>query len=49
MKKTIRQWCQINGYGGVTNECLKSAILSNDTKVVEMARRRKLNNLIKEK
>tara|TARA_Y100001973_G_scaffold83376_2_gene123549 strand:- start:15408 stop:15563 length:156 start_codon:yes stop_codon:yes gene_type:complete len=46
---TITQWCRKNGYGGVTKECLSSAILSENDKIVDMAKKRKLQNLIKDK
>ena len=41
------EYCKINGFGKVTKECVKSAFHSKDDKVVEQAKRYKLNKLSK--
>lgn len=44
------EYCKINGFGNtVTKECVDSAFQSKDPKVVEQAKRYKLNNLVKDK
>ena len=45
-QKTLREWCQKNGYNGVTKECVLSAFQSNNPKIQELAKRKKLEGMI---
>ena len=49
MAKTLREYCTINKYPGVTKECVESAFQSNDPKIVSMAKRFKLQGIVREK
>ena len=42
---TLSSWCEGNGYGGVTKECLLNAFSSDDPKVQAMAKREKLKGI----
>jgi len=44
--KTLRQWCEKNGYGGVSKECVLSAFQSPDPKIQQLAKRKKLEGLL---
>lgn len=44
-KKTLREWCEKNGYPGVTKECVMSAFQSQDSKIQELAKRKKLEGI----
>lgn len=44
--KTLRQWCEKNGYDGVTKECVTSAFQSPDPKIQQLAKRKKLEGMI---
>ena len=44
--KTLRQWCESNGYGGVSKECVLSAFQSPDPKIQQLAKRKKLEGLM---
>lgn len=35
---SIDKWCRINGYPGVTRECIDSAKQSDDPKIIKMAK-----------
>ena len=43
------EYCKLNGFGKINKECVDSAFQSNDPKIVEQAKRYKLNNLVKDK
>tara|TARA_R100001463_G_scaffold28418_7_gene65135 strand:+ start:315 stop:479 length:165 start_codon:yes stop_codon:yes gene_type:complete len=44
--KTLREWCIKNGYDGVTKECVISAFNSDDDKVQQLAKRKKLEGML---
>jgi hypothetical protein len=46
---SLLEYCRVNGYGGVTKECIDSAFQSENPKIVEQAKRYKLNKMVKEK
>jgi hypothetical protein len=46
MPKTLRQWCNKNGYPGVTEECILSAFNSDEPKVQQLAKKEKLKGII---
>tara|TARA_Y100001963_G_scaffold1244_1_gene1827 strand:+ start:4522 stop:4671 length:150 start_codon:yes stop_codon:yes gene_type:complete len=46
--KTLREYCIINKFPGITKECVDSAFQSNDDKIVAQAKRYKLSKLTKE-
>ena len=43
---TMKQWCEKNGYPGVTNECLLSATGSENEEVRDMAKKARMVNII---
>ena len=43
---SLRDWCEKNGYDGITKECVNSAFNSPDPKVQEQAKREKLKQMI---
>jgi hypothetical protein len=45
---TLRDWCNTNGYPGVTKECLLSASNSDDPRLRDMAKNAEAVNKIKE-
>ena len=45
-KKTLRGWCEKNGYPGITRECVLSAFQSPDPKIQQLAKRKKLEGII---
>tara|TARA_Y100001938_G_scaffold145850_1_gene223456 strand:- start:4132 stop:4287 length:156 start_codon:yes stop_codon:yes gene_type:complete len=45
-QKTLRKWCESNGYDGVTKECVTSAFHSDNPKIQELAKRKKLEGII---
>ena len=46
---TLKQWCIRNGHGGVTKECILSAMQSQDSKVVGWAKKAVMGNMVKGK
>ena len=44
---TIERWCKGNGYGGVTEACITAALQSQDPKINKMAKRAKLESIVK--
>ena len=44
---TLDRWCRMNGYGGVTEDCIKAAIQSQDSKINKMAKKVKLQSIVK--
>ena len=42
---TLKDWCEKNGYDGVTKECVISASNSPDEEVQEMAKQHKLKSI----
>jgi hypothetical protein len=44
---TISQWCKMNGYGGVTKECLLSASQQDDAKLRAMAENHLKTGIVK--
>ena len=38
-KVSLKNWCQSNGYNGVTRECILSAFQSEDKKVQSMSKK----------
>jgi len=44
----LREYCKINGYGGITKKCVDSAFQAKDPKIVVQAKRYKLTNIAKE-
>ena len=44
---TLESWCDKNGYGGVTKECVMSAFQSQNPDIVELAKKEKLKGMIK--
>tara|TARA_Y100000310_G_scaffold343883_1_gene453687 strand:+ start:5284 stop:5544 length:261 start_codon:yes stop_codon:yes gene_type:complete len=42
---SLHKWCSINGYPGVTRECIDSAGQSNDPKIIEMAKKALLQDI----
>ena len=45
-QKTLRGWCEKNGYPGVTKECVLSAFQSDNPEIQELAKRKKLEGLL---
>ena len=45
-KKTLRGWCEKNGYPGITKECVLSAFNSDNPKIQQLAKRKKLEGII---
>ena len=43
------QWCRLNKYGGITEECIESAFQSDNDKIVEMAKKYKINKIVRRK
>ena len=43
---TLKNWCEKNGYDGVTKECVISASNSSDEAVQEMAKQHKLKSIV---
>ena len=41
------EYCKVNGFGKVNKKCIDSAFHSKDQKIVEQAKRYKLNKLSK--
>jgi len=46
---TLKQWCIKNGHGGVTRECILSAMQSQDPKIVGWAKKAVMGNMVKGK
>ena len=44
---TLRDWCIKNNYPGVTKECVMSAFNSNNSRIVDLAKKEKLKGMIK--
>ena len=42
---SLHKWCSINGYPGVTKECIASAKQSSDPKIIEMTKQALLNKI----
>ena len=42
----MKQWCESHGYGGVTKQCLMSAMTSASDEVMKMAKREKRKGVI---
>ena len=42
---SLRKWCVINGYPGVTKECIASAKQSSDPKIIKMTKQALLNQI----
>mgnify|MGYP003642542094 CR=1 FL=1 len=45
-KKTLRGWCESNGYVGISKECVLSAFQSPDPQIQQLAKRKKLEGLL---
>ena len=45
---TLKQWCRLNGYPGVTRECIISAVSSSDPKVAKWGKSAMVRNLASE-
>ena len=48
MDNTLIKYCIRMGEKGITEKCIDSAFQSNDPKIVEQAKRYKLNKMVKE-
>ena len=46
---TLMQWCRLNKYGGITEECIESAFQSDNDKIVEMPKKYKINKIVRRK
>ena len=44
-KVSLKNWCQSNGYNGVTKECIRSAFQSQDEKVQSMAKKQMIKGM----
>jgi len=44
--KTLKQWCESNGYTGVSKECVLSAFNSDNPDIQQLAKRKKLEGLM---
>ena len=44
---TLRQWCEMNGYEGATNECIQSAMNQNNPQLVAMAKEHLMRGVAK--
>ena len=44
--KTLKGWCEKNGYPGVTKECVLSAFQSENPDIHKLAKRKKLEGII---
>ena len=44
---TLDRWCRMNGHNGVNEDCIKAAIQSQDPKINKMAKRAKLQSIVK--
>ena len=46
-QSNLKEWCQKNGYDGVTQECVMSAYQSQDPKIQQMAKEATLKKITK--
>ena len=46
---TLKGWCNRNGYPGITQECILSAMGSEDKKLQGLAKDARMKNIVKEK
>lgn len=44
-KVSLKNWCESNGYNGVTQECIRSAFQSQDKKVQSMAKKQMIKGM----
>ena len=44
---TLNQWCKINGYEGVTKECIQSAMNQDNPKLNQMAKEHLIRGVAK--
>lgn len=42
---TLNSWCETNGYGTATKECIMSAFGSNDPHIQKLAKKEKLKGI----
>ena len=42
---TLSSWCETNGYGTTTKECIMSAFGSNEPHIQELAKKEKLKGI----